>query len=183
MRTWTKLLTALLTAALLTSSVRSADPELSVKRVADLEDAVRQLKRDVERLQKDVTDISVRGLGAARDLQDIKEMLRGLNASQAVVTRQSGYNPLSLNPAIPPVAMPTTGTVFLENVYSAPASVRINDRVYRVEPNQSRAITEVPVGNFQYSVEVDGYGVVNPLQNDRLPPTGYRIRIFPRMPL
>ena len=64
----------------------------------------------------------------------------------------------------------------------APATVAINGRTYRVEAGQTLPILGVPVGTFQYSVDVDGYGTAESLRTDLLRSVGYRIRIFPKMP-
>lgn len=183
MRTWTRIAAVLLLTVPFTASAFCADPEITdKKRIADLEQAVKDLKYDMEILKAKVDTSNLRGAKTAEDLQLIISMLKTMPTQQDVVARQAGYDARS-NATVPNVAMPATSTITLENVFSTPATVRINDREFRIEPYQTRKISGVPVGTFRYSVDVDGYGPTETSpRSDNLPPSGYRIRIFPRMP-
>ncbi len=188
MRAWIKMTAALFVALPFAATAVRAEPESTKptpesneKKIEKLQKEVAQLNKEMEQLRKDVTDNSANGLKVAGDLRDIKEMLRSMAPRQDAVVRKSGYDERSLKPA--ETTAPATATIVLENIYNAAATVRINDRYYRVEPNQTRTIYGVPLGMFQYSVEVDGYGATEGMPRaDRLPTEGYRIRVFPRMP-
>ncbi len=182
MRTWTRLVLAVLLATPFTGSSLRADAETNDKKIEKLQTDVAQLRKDMESLRNEVRDSSARGARTATDIQDIKDLLRTLAKQQDTLRRESGYDPRSVTPGIPGGVLPTMGTVTLENVYSAPATVRINGQSYRVDPGQVLPIT-VPLGTFQYSVEVDGNGLTKPLSTETLRPAGYRIRIYPRIPL
>jgi hypothetical protein len=182
MRTWMRLLVALLLAFSFAAAALGADGVTTADRVDKLEKDVKKLQEDMAKIQSDLTKNALVGATTLEELRKIRESMDRLSRTQDVV-RQPGYDPRSVNPSIPSVtAPPTTATIVLENVFSSGAWVRVNGQAYHVNPGETLPIT-APVGTFQYSVEVDGHGIVNPLHNDRLPPSGYRIRIFPRMPL
>lgn len=183
MRTWMTLIPAVFLVVPVAGSSLRADAETNDKKIEQLQKDVKDLRKDLNDLKDKVNDNSVRGAQVATDLQDIKKMLRDMANRDAVSTREAGYDPRSLQPGASPGApMPTTATIALHNEYSAPATVRINGQSYTVAPYQTRLVRGVPVGPFQYSVDVEGFGMPEPPRNDTLRPTGYRISIFPRMP-
>ncbi|GEM_PF-6750948 len=179
MRTWMRLIPAVLLVIAFTNSARAADVETD-KKIDQLKTEVAQLRKDLDNLK---VEVNARGARVAEDLQEIKNLLRDM-ANRPPLSRQSGYDPRSLLPGAPSATpLPTTGTITLQNVYPAPATVRINGQPYFVDANQTREVRNVPIGPFQYSVDVEGYGTVEPLRSDTLRPAGYLIRIYPRMPL
>jgi hypothetical protein len=180
MRTWTRLGSAVLLAIPLTAPSLRADAELNAKNIEKLQNEVAQLRKDVAQLQKDILDNAAQRSANAEQLRSIRDLLARMARQQETITRQAGYDARSVTPPLPGT-LPPTARILLENVYASPATVRVNGQSYRVEPNQTLPVT-APVGTLQYSVEVDGYGLTEPLRTDNLPPAGYRIRIFPRMP-
>jgi hypothetical protein len=179
MRTWTRLIPAVLLAlGLFCPSLRAIDPELGDKqKIEQLQRDVADLKKQIGDLRRDLLDNAAQRNHNTEELARIRELLERLAAQQGAI-RVAGYDPRSVAPG---GAAPTTATITVQNVYAAPATVHINGQSYRVGPGQTLPIT-FPVGTIQYSVDVDGYGTVGPLRNDNLPPVGYRINIFPRMP-
>jgi TolA-binding protein len=200
MRTWMRLIPAVLLAIPFTGSARAAD-ETTDQKIKKLQDDVAQLRKDLESLSDEVKKSNARGArvaedlqeirtilqhpqpaGAARladDIQEIKTILRDMASKQAAITRQAAYGPSGVPAGAP---LPATGTITVQNNYSAAASVLINGRPYRVAAGQTVRVTDVPTGTFQYSVDVDGYGTVGPVRTDTLQPVGYRITVFPGMP-
>jgi hypothetical protein len=178
MRTWKRLIPAVLLVLPFTGSWLRADAETNADAIKQLQKDVKKLQEDVAQLRKDFTDNAAQRNANAEQLRAIRETLDRMARQQDTLRIQPGYDPRSINPAVPPAS----GTITLQNHYSAPATVRINDRPYRVEPNQTVPVLGVPTGTFQYSVDVDGFGTVEPLRTDNLRPVGYRITIFPRMP-
>jgi hypothetical protein len=182
MRTWTRLIPAVLLILPFTPALlRAADPDIK-----SLNDRLDQLSQKVKTLEDNVTSNSLRGnrveaeLRAVREeLGRIRELLERMAQQQGAIQRQAGYDPRSVSPG---GAIPTTGTITVQNNYTAPATVHINNQTFRVEPGQTRPISGVPTGLFQYSVDVEGYGTVEPPRSDTLRPWGYRINIYPRMP-
>jgi TolA-binding protein len=174
MRTRMRLaLAVLLTAALTSASLRAAESdaekiarlqrELDAEKIANLQREIDSLRQRIELLE--------------RTIRNQDEMLRGQ------ITRQSGYfGP----PAAPPngngaaAAAPTTASVTLRNQYLADASVTINGRSYRVAAGQTAEVRRVPLGTFNYEVNVDGFGVVQPLTSATLSARGHLITIYPR---
>lgn len=182
MRTWMRLIPAVLLAVSFTPALlHAADPELTIKK----EDFQKLLEK-VDKLQKDMTDNSLRGNRTAEDmrvireeLQRIRELLERMAVQQgAIQQRQAGFDPRSLPPG---GGRPTTGTITLQNDFSAPATVHINGQSFTVAPYQIRTIPNLPVGPFQYYVDVGGNMVESP-HSETLRPEGYRIRIFTRLP-
>ncbi len=183
MRTWMRLIPAVLLVVPFTGSPLCAADETTDQKIKNLQDDVAKIRKDLESLKDEVRTSSVRGAEVAKDLQDIKNLLHDMASRQAAISRQAAYDPRSLLPNGPPAPpLPTTGTITVQNNYSAPATVRINGRPFSVAPGQSVPIGGVPTGTFQYSVDVEGFGTVEPLRTDNLPAAGYRITIFPRMP-
>lgn len=182
MRTWTSLIPAVLLILPFTPALlHAADSD------TPLPDRVNQLSKKLETLENDVKANSLRGNRVAEELREIRaelsrirELLERMAQQQGTIRIQPGYNPSSVAPPGAPV--PTMGTITVRNHYTAPATVAINGRTYRVDAGQTLPILGVPAGTFQYSVDVEGYGMVEPLRNATLSPTGYRITIFPRMP-
>jgi hypothetical protein len=178
MRTWKRLIPAVLLAILFVgTSLHAEDAETNADKITKLQKDVAQLQKDVSDLRKDVLDNAAQRAATTEQLARIRELVERMAAQQGVI-RQTGFDPRSVAPG---GAVPTTGTITVQNVYSYPATVRINDRSFRVQPNQTLPISGVPTGTFQYSVDVDGFGTVEPPRTDNLPPAGYRISIFPRM--
>lgn len=178
MRTWTRLIPAVLVAVPFTwSSLRAAE-ETADQKIKKLQDDVAQIQKDLESIKKEVKDSNARGARVAEDLEDIKTILRDIANRQAAISRQSAYGPAALPPA---AQIPATGAITVQNNYSSRATVRINGRPYDVGIGQSIRIRDVPTGAFQYSVDVEGYGTVEQPRTDTLPAAGYRITIYPKM--
>lgn len=185
MRTWKKMVPALLLILVSAPSLlQAADPEITPSR-----DEWKNLLQKVDKLQSDLTNSNLRATRSSDDLKAIRDdlskirrLLEILAEQQGVIQRQSGYDPRSVAPGAPGVALPATGSITLQNVYPAAATVRINDQSYFIEANRTRIVPNFPVGPFQYSVDVEGYGIVLPPKTETLHSTGFRITIFPRMP-
>jgi hypothetical protein len=191
MRTWMRLVLAVLLATPFTlAPLHAADPEESTEqKVKRLERELTQLGRELADLRDDVKSNALRRNASSEDLRKLRDRLAILE--QMVVrhddllkiptTRESGAGPGPL-PAGPGNGAPaSTGTITLRNQYSAVATVHINGRSYVIEPNRTTTITGVPFGTFNYEVEVDGYGMVQPLRPETLRPNGHIITIFPRV--
>jgi hypothetical protein len=181
MRTWMRLVAAiLLILPFAPARLYAADPELTIKR-----EDFQKLIDKVDKLQKDMTDNSLRGNRTAEDMRAIREELARIRellermALQQGVQRQAGYDPRSLPSG--GAAAPTTGTIVLENTFSAPATVHINGRAITVAAYETLRVPNVPLGPFQYYVEVGGRMVDSP-HSETLRPEGYRILIYTRTP-
>jgi len=182
MRTWTRLALAVSLAVPFTlAPLRAADPETTASRLEKLEKDLAALSKVVDKLKDDVAAANLRGAKADTDLQEIKKLLRQIADKQEQITRQSGYGP-GPEPAGPGGAPANgIGTITVQNQYTATATVRINGRSYTVEPYRTVTIGGVPLGAYNYEVEVEGYGLVQPLQTETLRPVGRRITIYPRI--
>jgi TolA-binding protein len=190
MRTWMKLIAAVLLIPLATPALLHAADDTAIKK-----EDFQELIDKVDKLQSDMTANNLRGTRTAEELRVIREELQSIRKilermenmareQERNAERIARFGPSTSPPGGPPPAapLPPTGTITVQNTYSAPATVRINGQPYEVGIGQTRAIYSVPTGPFQYSVEVEGFGMVEPPRTATLPATGYRINIVPRMP-
>src|SRR5579875_3375905 len=115
MRTWMRLVAAiLLILPFAPARLYAADPELTIKR-----EDFQKLIDKVDKLQKDMTDNSLRGNRTAEDMRAIREelarireLLERMARQQGVSQRQAGYDPRSLPSG--GAAAPATGTIVLQ---------------------------------------------------------------------
>lgn len=190
MRTWTRLVPALLLALPFTlAPIRAADPETTAQKVDRLESELRKLRKDLDDVQDRVVNSSLRRNAVSDDLRRLQERLAILEQMvvrhddllKQSITRQSAYGP-GAEPAGPGAPPPNgTSTITVQNQYPATATIRINGRPYTVEPYRTATIGGVPLGLYNYEVEVEGYGLVQPLQTETLRSVGRRITIFQRI--
>ena len=101
MRTWTRLIPAVLLVLPFTPALLHADAETNAKKIEQLQKDIKQLREDVESLRTDLKNSSAQGAKVAEDLQDIKSLLRDMASRQEALTRQSGYDPRSVGPGAP----------------------------------------------------------------------------------
>lgn len=191
MRTWMRFaLAALLAMPFTLASVRADDPELketTEQKVQRLDRELRQLRRDLEDLRDKVTNNALRRNSASQGVRELQErlalleqmVLRHDDLMKTPITRQSAYGPGG-QPA-PGGAANGTATIAVRNQYMAPATVRINGRPFTVAPGRTETIGGVPMGPFNYEVDVDGFGMVQPLRTETLRPAGHEITIYPRL--
>jgi TolA-binding protein len=170
-----RLIPALLLAVPFTWSSLRAEEKSNDQKISDLQREVSELRRDIAQLRKDLLDNATQRNADTEELRRIRTAVERMAREQETISR---YGPPALPPGAPPLQ--PTGTITVQNNYSAPATVRINGRPYVVAPGQSMPIHGVPTGTFQYSVDVDGFGMVELPRTDNLPSAGYRISIFPR---
>jgi TolA-binding protein len=179
MRTWMRLLPAVLLAIPATGSALRADADTD-KKIENLQKEVADLRKDIERLRKDLTDTATQSSAVLEQLRSINRNLEGIAKEQDRISR---YGPGAIPPGpVPSAPLPTTGMITVQNNYLAPATVRINDRPFVVAPGQTTQIG-APIGTFHYSVDVDGFISSQPPRTDNLPAAGYRITIFPQRPM
>jgi outer membrane murein-binding lipoprotein Lpp len=191
MRTWMRLVLAVLLATPFTSALVRADssdqlkPPSTDQKLDKLQKDVDTLRSEINALQTKVLALAVRQDTPAAELREILRRLDNLALKleagiRQPTTRESGAGPGPL-PAGPGNGAPaSTGTITLRNQYSAVATVHINGRSFVIEPNRTATLS-VPLGTFNYEVEVDGYGMVQPLRSETLRPNGHIITIFPRV--
>jgi len=209
MRTWTRIVPAVLLVLPLTMApVRAGDAETNEQKIAQLRKDLDALSRKVQGLENAVTDGNARGARMAEDLGAVKDLLLRMASAQESNTRRVGYAPLPTDelreirdllhqiaraqeanirraayaptPSQTDIPVPATGTITVRNRYSATATVRINGRTMTVPPFRDARMSDVPVGPYSYDVEVDGFGIVQPLRTETLRPNGRIITVFPQ---
>jgi hypothetical protein len=125
------------------------------RQIKDLKDSMTTATRLLEKVEKDLrdfqretqlatssTDSKVQGL--ASDLANLKIEVENLRARMTTPTRISGFGPTDT--AVP------MGRVELVNVYPQEMSVVVNNRAYRLLPNEVRLTDPIPAGTFSYEV-------------------------------
>src|SRR5262245_25066863 len=157
-----------------TPSASGAD-DTTAQKIEKLQKDIDNLRQDVETLRREVKTNSVQEAQIATDIREILQRLDRLASAQAS-TRYYGPPP----EGVPAAVAPTTGTITVRNQYTMDATIRINGRPYRVAAGQDVRIGNVPLGPINYDVEVDGYGIVQPLRTETLRPNGRIITIFPQ---
>jgi hypothetical protein len=180
MRTWIKLAPAVLLLLPFAPAASGADPEpTTAQTIEKLRTDVDSLRRDVKKLQDEMVNTNLKTNMIARNLDDIKELLQRLDRMASARESISRYGP---PPSEGTTAMmvPTTATITVRNQYTANATIRINGRPYLVAPGRDLQLRDVPLGPVNYEVDVDGYGVVQPLRTETLRPNGRIITIFPQ---
>jgi hypothetical protein len=182
MRIWTRLLPAVLLALFVFgTSLRAIDPaETNSEKIEKLQKEMKQIREDVQKLKNDMAMNSVRGGRVEEQLDLILRRLDSLaQQQQSTIQRISAYGPTAIPGNAPP---PAGATITVENRYPGDAQVRINGQAYTVRPFQTIQVPRISAGTFEYSVEVNGL-LIQPPRTETLPPTGYRITVFPQMPL
>ena len=174
MRTWIKLAPAVLLLLPFTPPASGAD-DTTAQKIEKLQKDIDNLRQDVETLRREVKTNSVQGAQIATDIREILHRIDRLASAQETIRR---YGPPP--DAIPGTVAPTTGTITVRNQYTLDATIRINGRPYRVAAGQDARIGNVPLGPINYDVDVDGYGIVQPLRTETLTPNGRIITIFPQ---
>ena len=169
MRTWTlRGLTALLTLAVAVPMLRAAPPSESLTTEDRLTLVLDQL-RDVRSRLAEIQDNQLLQIKSMQgDIDRLKEEMRRLTDEMHRLSVAPPTIAASINPN-PPATPLVTGTIQLENRYSYPATVFINNQSYRLNPFERRSVAE-PAGRFNYSVYTDNYGLVQGVTDRYLSP-------------
>ncbi|HEY7426771.1 MAG TPA: hypothetical protein VH682_21220 [Gemmataceae bacterium] len=176
MRTWMKFAPAILLLLPFTLSASGAD-ETTAQKIEKLQTDVDALRREVKTLQADVLNNGLRGARIEEEMSKIRELLQKLDRLASAQESTRYYRPPE---GVPAAVAPTTGMITVRNQYTADATIRLNGRPWRVPAGRDVRIGDVPLGSINYDVEVDGYGLVQPLRTETLRPNGRIITIFPQ---
>jgi septal ring factor EnvC (AmiA/AmiB activator) len=175
MRTWTKLVPAVLLAMSSALAPVCADTpnndKSNAEKIAELQKEVNDLKREVKNLKE----------GTAQDIREIKDLLKQM-AQQGPVVSRSGFTPGAGGSGNDGPSAPGTATVYLRNQYGTNATFRINSQSFLVEPNRTMTVKNVPVGTIAWEVSVDGYGQVVASTSVSLTSSGRTFTVFPVQP-
>jgi uncharacterized protein YlxW (UPF0749 family) len=164
----------LLTAALLAAPA-AADPEPKKP-----EDIGQQLTKLQEAFQKSIEtlqgDLRVYDQAMRSDLKELRQRVGQLE--KQVKDLEARLDAGSTRRAFSP---PVGGRIRLMNMFTLPATVRVNGTSYFLAPGQTRDIEGQPVGAFTYEVLVDGFGSVQPPTTRELRANEtYTIYLYPR---
>jgi hypothetical protein len=179
MRTWTRLIPAVLLAMLfLGASLHAGDAETNDKKIEKLQTEMKQLREDVQKLKSEITiQNNLRDSRIEEQFGEILRRMDRLAQQQQTVQRIAAYGPQT---ATSNAAPPASATITVENQYPGEAQVRINGQPYLVPAFRTIQVPRVPTGAFEYSVEMNGM-FLEPPRLETLRSVGYVIRIFQRM--
>jgi hypothetical protein len=176
-RNWHKILgyQALLAAAMFAGTAGADDQtskntdqptKTELKAIRDLLDGIDKkigsldtIKSEVGGLKKEIELMRQANTGAFGDMhRRISELEKRLSALEGRLnqtnTRVANFPPTN-------GAAPAAGRIRLLNNYPAPASVRLNNTVYRLNPFETQLV-DLPAGQYTSEVWIDGFGTVQP---------------------
>ena len=191
LRTWNKihfhaLLAAMLAASPALGQQKSTDAdrldgiksqldqlELSLKNANTKLDALQQLKKQFEDLK---SESNASQATTQQDLVSLKQEVARLKTevealrNAASATRVAAFPPNEPRPA-------PTGQVELVNTYTSDVAIVINNRTYRLHPNERRLTDPLPAGTFTYEV----LGVTPPNTRPLNPNEVYHITVHSQL--
>lgn len=167
------LLAAVLMTAPAVADTNGADakkPEDLAQQLAEMQKA---LQKSIDNLQR---DLAVYDQATRSDLKELRERvgllekhLKELEARLDSTSTRKAFSP------------PAGGRIRLMNMFTTPATVRVNGTSYLLQPGQTRVLDGQPVGAFTYEVMVDGFGSVQPPTTRTLGPNEtFTIQVFVR---
>ena len=148
--------------------------ELALKKANEKLDALKDLHKQVDDLKSECN----LSLGATqRDLRSLnnevgrlRDVMEKLRNSGPVATRIAASPPTDTHLA-------PTGQVELVNTYTQDVSIVVNNRTYRLHPNEKRLTDPLPAGSFTYEV----LGVTPPNTRSLNPNEIYHITVHPQL--
>lgn len=149
MHTWKLLGLNALLAAALTATPAVADPADS-KKLDEIKDELKGLssiKEDLKNLRA-LLDLSVQNTRS--DISQLKEQVGRLE--KQVKDLEGRMSTSSGRVAFSPSTGAATGRIRLMNTFTEPMSIRLNERVFRLEPGQTQMLDNQPVGAFTFEV-------------------------------
>ncbi len=199
MRTWNHFgLSALLGAALSASPARAqldGEPEKAdaiLKQLQTITKSLEQLKslpQNFAELEKKLADAEKRLAGTLSNFETVSQLQmqslqRELNSlrdqyaqmKQEMDSLRKGLSGKQPTTALYPPAAAAAGRVRLVNTWPSPISVVVNNRTYRLEPNETRYTDPIPAGTFTYEV----LGIQDRVSRAILPGETYLVHVHPR---
>lgn len=122
--------------------------------IQDLQEDVRYLKVELERLKREMKADRLASADQARRIEDrldrITRVLEKMSEGSSVVRSTSGFG------AVAP-ATPGVGTLRLRNTLAVEAQVTINGVTYAVPANNTAEVRNLAAGAFSYELTATGY--------------------------
>jgi hypothetical protein len=126
------------------------------KQVKELKKSMADAVKSLGKIEKDLKDLHGESLVATQDalsriqrlsddFEKLKIEVENLRSRPASPSRISGFGPSD-------TAASTNGRVELVNAFPQEVSVVVNNRVYRLLPNEIRLTDPLPAGSFTYEV-------------------------------
>lgn len=175
MRTWQMLGFSALLAAALTASPAVAEQKDDSKKLDDILKQLGEIQKSLDGLAnvpKDLTDAKINIAKGQADILQLKDQLTKLQRDLDELRKQ--VNSTTRIAAFPPTG--ASGRIRLMNTFSQGMSIRVNDRVYRLEPGQTQMLDSQPIGAFTYEV----LGVQAPVTRTLAAGETYTIYVYPR---
>ncbi len=127
--------------------------DLKTKELAALKTELEQVKASKKQLLE-ILEGTDKGDGLLKKLSTIESKLGDLAKKVDSLDKKLESTRTAL---ASPIAkeVPKTGTVKLVNLYGADVDIVLNDKGYRLKPNETKSIT-IPVGSFKYQLLTGG---------------------------
>lgn len=175
MRTWQMLGFSTFLAAALTAGPAVADQKEDSKKLDDIQKKLGEIQNSLDALAgvpKDLMDAKINIAKGQADILELKAQLTKLQQNLDELRKQVNSTTRTAN--FPPTG--ASGRIRLMNTFSQGMSIRVNDRVYRLEPGQTQMMDSQPIGAFTYEV----LGVQAPVTRTLGAGETYTIYVYPR---
>jgi outer membrane murein-binding lipoprotein Lpp len=120
-----------------------------------LDEISRQLKTLADNVNDIKNQLGDMSLSTNRTIADLKSRIDALEQRLGRIESQAGGVRRAMAP-------PVVGTIRLMNRSAFPATINVNGQPYTVAPGQTRDLAGVAAGAFTYSVEANGFGMIQP---------------------
>jgi hypothetical protein len=132
----------------------AADPELSEK------DKVDKILRELHAMKSSLEEVRTMSVQLQQTAKEVRDLQRRMEELEQAFAKLSAARTQVRNYPAEPAA--SSATIRIQNRYSVPATVTINDRTIAVPAYQSRLVNDMPAGAFTYEVQAEGFGVIQP---------------------
>ena len=155
----------------LKSTVESLNTTLELSRqnaksraaeLAETQGLVKQLRADLEQARAQAGKLQQQLMDQTARCDGLTDQIAQLNRKVADGSRQAAR------------IAEATGTIRLFNTYPMPVDIRVNDRVYHLDPNGSYVLASQPVGSFTYEV----LGLSPPATRTLRPDRPYDLEVY-----
>jgi hypothetical protein len=175
LHTWKLLGLNLLLATSLAAAPTAAGADTAdAKKLDEIKEELKGLsaiKEDLKNIQK---QLELSAQAAIRDSNELREKISRLEKQLKDLETRLGQ--ASARTAYSSPVGTATGRIRLINSYVEPTRIRVNDRVYPLEPGQTLTLDNQPVGGFTYEV----LGIQGPLVRVLGANETYTIYVYPR---
>jgi hypothetical protein len=107
---------------------------------------------DLANVRGDVGGLSQQVNKLNRDLQQVQRDLDALRGQMGSTPQQTTVRSSPAGSIAGPGLVGNAGRIRIRNTYPGEVNVRVNDRTYRVAPNETYVLDAIPAGTFTYEL-------------------------------